>query len=117
MENDMPVMLNNIQELKLESKYFDDVASGLKKFEIRDNTDRDFRVGDLLVMRRWEDGHYAHADEHVMYYGDPSEPVTHTVEVSKSKADALLVRVTYITDFEQKDGFVVLGIEPFKGDA
>lgn len=39
-------------ELKLDIKYFDDVKSGKKNFEIRKN-DRDFQVGDILELKAW----------------------------------------------------------------
>lgn len=38
-------------ELKLDIKYFDDVKSGKKNFEIRKN-DRDFQVGDILELKK-----------------------------------------------------------------
>ena len=38
-------------ELKLDIKYFDDVKSGKKNFEIRKN-DRDFKAGDILELRK-----------------------------------------------------------------
>lgn len=41
-----------IHELKLDIKYFDDVKSGKKNFEVRKN-DRDFQVGDILKMKAW----------------------------------------------------------------
>lgn len=40
-------------ELKLDIKYFDDVKSGKKNFEIRKN-DRDFQVGDILELKAWD---------------------------------------------------------------
>lgn len=40
-------------ELKLDIKYFDDVKSGKKNFEIRKN-DRDFQVGDILKLKAWD---------------------------------------------------------------
>lgn len=46
-------------ELKLDIKYFDDVKSGKKNFEIRKN-DRDFQVGDVLNLKAYENGMYQH---------------------------------------------------------
>ncbi len=40
-------------ELKLSPKYFNDVEKGLKNFEIRKN-DRDFKVGDILILKEWD---------------------------------------------------------------
>ncbi|MEC3942603.1 ASCH/PUA domain-containing protein [Enterococcus mundtii] len=71
-------------ELKILPEYFEAVTSGRKRFEIRKN-DRDYKVGDLLYLREWN------ADEFT--------------------GDSYKTEVTYITDYEQKDGYVVMGIE------
>lgn len=39
-------------ELKLDSKFFDDVKSGKKNFEIRNN-DRGFEIGDILELKSY----------------------------------------------------------------
>lgn len=44
-------------ELKIKPKYFDDVISGKKNFEIRKD-DRDYEVGDLITLKEYENGHY-----------------------------------------------------------
>ncbi len=41
--------------LKTWSKYFQEVAAGNKKFEVREN-DRDFQVGDFVTLIEFEDG-------------------------------------------------------------
>lgn len=41
-----------IHKLKTDSYYYDDSASGIKTFEIRNN-DRNFKVGDILELREW----------------------------------------------------------------
>ena len=41
-----------IHKLKIDSCYYDDSASGIKTFEIRNN-DRNFKVGDILELREW----------------------------------------------------------------
>ena len=46
-----------IHELKISPKYFDDVKSGNKRFEIRKD-DRDYKVGDLITLREYENGQY-----------------------------------------------------------
>lgn len=46
-----------IQQLKILPKYFKDVATGKKKFEIRYN-DRNFKVGDILFLEEYENGKY-----------------------------------------------------------
>lgn len=40
--------------LKLNKRYFKDVFEWRKKFEVRFN-DRDFRVGDVLVLKEWDE--------------------------------------------------------------
>lgn len=44
-------------ELKILPKYYDAVISGIKTFELR-RDDRDFQVGDWIVLREWSDGEY-----------------------------------------------------------
>lgn len=43
---------SNTHELKIRPDYFNAVSEGRKKFELRRN-DRDFRVGDIIVLREW----------------------------------------------------------------
>ena len=52
-----------VHELKLNTKYFDDVKDGTKTFEIRKN-DRGYQVGDLLSLSRFKDGNYDHYDRY-----------------------------------------------------
>ncbi|EAE2532704.1 TPA_asm: RNA-binding protein [Listeria monocytogenes] len=75
--------MSKTHKLKILPKHFIDIMEGRKTFEIRKN-DRDYEVGDMLILREW-DGEYT-------IFHIPAE-------------------VTYITDYEQKDGFVVLGIK------
>ena len=77
--------LSMIHELKLLPEYFEEVASGYKTFEIRKN-DREFMVGDKIILEKFltEEG----------FTGDYVEAV-----------------ITYITDYEQKEGFVVFSME------
>ena len=44
-------------ELKILPKWFNDVAAGVKNFEVRRN-DRPFAVGDKLLLKEWERGKY-----------------------------------------------------------
>ncbi len=41
-------------ELKLNRKFFSAVASGKKTFEIRKD-DRGYKVGDILILKEWDD--------------------------------------------------------------
>lgn len=77
-----------IHELKILPDFFEAVTSGRKQFEIRKN-DRDYRVGDQLILREW-----------VEWYNN-----YWTFRGNSYKAE-----ITYITDYMQRDGYVVLGI-------
>lgn len=71
--------------LKTWPEYWQAVRDGTKTFEIRQN-DRGFKAGDRLILQEWEPGREAYTGRY------------------------LAVEVTYITTFQQKTGFVVLGI-------
>lgn len=73
-----------IHELKILPEYFEAVVSGNKRFEIRKN-DRNYKKGDILRLNEYQDGQYT-GDVHV-------------------------AEITYITDYVQQDGYVVLGIK------
>lgn len=71
-------------DLKIHPRYYREVLSGEKTFEIRKN-DRDFKPGDDIVLKEFADGEFTHAKP---LYG----------------------RIGYVTDYEQKPGFVVFSI-------
>ena len=72
--------------LKIWPQYFDAVLSGVKPFEIREN-DRDYQVGDHLRLLEW------------------------SPEQEEFTGRQLEVLVTYMTEFGQKAGTVVMGIK------
>ena len=45
-------------ELKISPQYFKDVIGDRKRFEVRYN-DRNYKVGDLLRLREWENDAYS----------------------------------------------------------
>ena len=100
-----------VHELKLNRGFFDDVQSGVKSFEIRKN-DRDFEVDDILVLRKFSDGEYR-ANIDVPYIGNRNNYImkAEEFEVPKDQADSIVARITYITDYEQQEGYVVMGIK------
>lgn len=70
-------------ELKIKPEYLAAVVTGEKTFEIRNNSDRNFQVGDTLILKSW-DGEF--------------------------NGNFVERTISYITDFEQKPGYVVLGL-------
>lgn len=74
-------------EIKIDTRYYNRVQTGEKTFEIRKD-DRDYQVGDKLLMR-----------EHIEGEGDVnySSPI-HAI-------------ITYKSTFQQKEGWCVLGIK------
>lgn len=75
----------NVHRLKTWPVYFYAVTAGNKNFEIRKN-DRDFKVGDVLILQCF----------------DPETQTYNGQEVA--------MRVTYISDWDQKPGNVVMGL-------
>lgn len=45
--------INTTHELKTWPFYYQDIANGNKKFEIRLN-DRDFKIGDMLILKEYD---------------------------------------------------------------
>ncbi|EMW5402137.1 DUF3850 domain-containing protein [Enterococcus faecalis] len=78
-----------IHKLKINHEYFTPVLQGIKNFEIRFN-DRNYSVGDTVLLQEIE-------PESRNYTGRE-----------------LKVKIVYITDYEQKDGYIVFG---FKKDS
>lgn len=81
--------------LKTWPVYFEAVLSGEKTFEIREN-DRSFQRGDVLHLQEWD----PEVAKEVHVDGQP-QPYT---------GRECRVRVTYVTTFAQKKGFVVMAI-------
>lgn len=49
--------MKRMHELKIIPKYFEDIKSGNKNFELRKD-DRDYKVGDLITLKEYENGKY-----------------------------------------------------------
>lgn len=75
-------------ELKTVKPFFQNIVDLLKTFEIRKN-DRNFKVGDTLILKEWNEKEQCFERDR---------------EVKRV--------ITYICDYEQKEGYVVLGMEP-----
>lgn len=87
--------------LKLDAKYFRSVKDGRKSFEIRKN-DRDYKEGDLLLLRRYKHGQYG-INSYSM--------INSFSESTEEEADTITAVITYVTNYAQQDGYVVLGIK------
>lgn len=75
-------------ELKTWTAFYHDVAAGIKKFELRKN-DRDFKVGDLLILEEWN------------------------TELKEYTGNSCVVRVVYILQggqFGLEEGYVIMSI-------
>ena len=51
------LILRKTHHLKIMPEYFNAVISGAKRFELRRN-DRDYQVGEYLMLREWYKGQY-----------------------------------------------------------
>lgn len=65
--------------------YFQPMLDEMKRFEIRERRDRNFQIGDVLLLLEY--------DQEKGYTGRHCKRL-----------------VTYLTDFEQKPGFVVMSL-------
>ncbi|HHQ4586213.1 TPA: ASCH/PUA domain-containing protein [Aeromonas hydrophila] len=72
-------------ELKILPRYFQPVLDGAKPFEIRDNSDRNFKEGDTVTLNEWDGERY-----------------------TGRSAKRL---ITFVTDYAQKPGYVVFGMK------
>jgi hypothetical protein len=72
-------------ELKCWPEFFEDVFTGQKSFEIRRN-DCNYQVGDVLVLKEWQP------------------------DARSFTGREIRVRVTYLTDFAQQFGHVVMAV-------
>lgn len=80
-----------IHELKISAYYFQAVKEGRKTFEIRRN-DRGFQAGDLVILREYED----------------RGVTTHLT------GNSLEFKIGYVTNFNQKEDYVVFSLLPMK---
>ncbi len=79
--------MTKTHELKILPKYFKDIVNGDKNFELRKN-DRDFKIGDSLMLKEFDNGAYT--------------------------GDSVQVVITYILvggEYGLDKDYVILGIE------
>ena len=98
--------------LKCWPEFFEPICEGTKNFEIRRN-DRDYEVGDLLILEEW-----------APIVNDPECP-RHRFNIADESCTCgtrgqytgrtFYAGITYITDFAQQQGFVVMATKPVGG--
>ncbi len=81
-------MISLEHKLKIDTEYFEAVLNEKKNFEIRFN-DRNFQIEDIVILQE----------------------ITENREYTGREITAT---ISYITDFEQKEGFVVFGFKKLK---
>lgn len=94
----MPVP--QVMSLKVWPEHFEAVRSGAKKFEIR-RADRDYRVGQTLVLREWAPEERDFTGRHIRV------EVTHLLPGSVHRRDLMGIR----------PGYVALSIQATGGEA
>lgn len=78
-----------VHKLKILPEYYNAQIEGKKNFEIRKN-DRNFQIGDWLLLKEYNP------------------------KIKKFTERKVMVEITYITNYQQKDGYVVLGTKYIK---
>lgn len=98
--------------LKCWPEYFAALSTGHKTFEIRDTSDRDFRVGDLLVLREFvpctSGAGAGRGWDNVDLTGGDCRVSEHPKGSYTGRSVKRLV--TYITGYGQPEGQVVMGL-------
>lgn len=92
-------------KLKTWPEYFDAILRGVKTFEIRKN-DRNFKVGDKLNLLEWDTGRDPRCPRHEYILADESC----TCQPGRFTGRKHKVKVTYLTEWDQKPGNVVMAI-------
>ncbi len=94
-------------DLKVQPQYFEAIKDKRKPFEIRRN-DRDYQVGDILLLHEWETGPDPRCEVHKYLMGDGKCSCNTEGKYTGRLIDA---KVTYMTDYAQQKGYVVMTIE------
>lgn len=82
-------------ELKVIPVYFNAVLNGSKLFEIRNNNDRGFQKCDGVLLREY----------------NPELENHFTISQNRYTGREIEVKITYVTNYEQKNEFVVFGFK------
>ncbi len=101
-------------ELKILPEYFKEVLLGNKNFEIRKN-DRNFQVGDYVELREYDPTKYFYRNGDEITEKEAKKQFDLQRSTKLSIADYHFTQrsikkiITFITDYEQKPGYVVFG--------
>ena len=96
-------------ELKSWPKFFSPMMDGSKTFEIRNN-DRNFQVGDLLILKEFEPCERCLATGRKRWAAWDSEQCGCDQPHGKFTGRYVMVQVRYITDYGQPKDQVVMSI-------
>lgn len=99
----------SVHELKTWPDFFTAVRKGIKTFEVREN-DRDFKVGDALVLCEFIPCNRCHGTGRERLDAWDSAACGCGKPYGKFTGKKLRVRVTYMTDFQQQENHVVMAI-------
>jgi len=99
-------------ELKSWPEFFKPVVDGQKTFEIRKN-DRNFEIGDVLVLREFRPCKDCGGGGRVWSSGD-TDPCGCKPPHGKYTGRRFSVEIVYITDFKQSEGQVVMAVIPYE---
>lgn len=78
------VKVKGSHNLKMTPEFFEAVKKGKKTFEIRLN-DRDYKIGDRIILKEYQSKKYTGRE--------------------------IIGQITYITDYEQKEGYIVFSFK------
>lgn len=102
-----------IHELKTWPQYFHAIKEGIKTFEVR-KADRDFNVGDILLLREFIPCKTCNGSGRQWDNGDKINCFDCNDDNGEYTGQTQKVKVTYITDFGQPQGQIVMSIIPAK---
>ena len=75
-------------QLKILPIYYKEIIFRKKTFEIRNTEDREFKVDQRILLKEWDN------------------------KKNEFTGNSFLVKITYVTDYMQKDDYVVFGFAP-----
>lgn len=98
-------------ELKIETRFMDRVLTGQKRFEIRKADDRDFQVGDTFTLIETVLPSFRTPSQHAADSFKFAMNHHHHFDIPERRFDG---EITYICDYQQKQGYVVFGFKELK---